>query len=167
MCVRESVVRIVDDGEETTTGRSGSRRLKATIPALTVTFMMIVAVALSLGEGPVRAPSGTVVVYVYVTHDVGSDQMEQMLDRFGARSMVLDGRIVRPSLLLQAHRHPMGCFRTVAIRLLVPNVRDATAIAAIANEWYPSPDSAVSAIGTQHGDMGIPLKHCSVGAPSQ
>jgi hypothetical protein len=69
---------------------------------LTVGFLVVSTVVLRFGDAPVRAPSGTVVVDVYLFDDVGSDEKEQILDQLGTEAIVLDRRFARPSLLLQA-----------------------------------------------------------------
>jgi hypothetical protein len=48
----------------------------------------------------------------------------------------------------------------VTIRLLVASVRDAQTLAEVAYELYPNPDSVVSGIGIQHGDISIPQSRC-------
>lgn len=164
----EPAVRIVVDEEEPGKNRSHPRWLLASIPVLTVGLLLVSALVLRSGDLPVRAGSGTVIVDVYLADDVGSSEMEQMLDRLGAEATVLDRRIVRPSPLGKVRVPPKECDGTVAIRLLVANVQDATAIAQLTVEWYPYPDSGLGAIGTQHGDMSSPLMlHCrDVGQPS-
>jgi hypothetical protein len=161
--VREPAVRIVVDEEEHGTIRSRSRWLTVTIPVLTVGILAVSTVLLRFGDAPVRAPSGTVVVDVYLFDDVGSDEKEQMLDRLGTEAIVLDRRFARPSLLLQTRKWPTGCSQVVAIRLLVASVRDAHTIAKVVIELYPSSDSAFGGIGIQHGDMSIPLSGCYLG----
>jgi len=108
----------------------------------------------------VRAPSGTVVVDLYLFDDVGSDEMEQMLGRLGTEAIVLDRRFARPSLLLQARKWPIRCSQMVTIRLLVASVPDAYTIGNVAIELYGFPDSAVRWIGIQHGDISIPQSRC-------
>lgn len=164
--VKESLVRIVEDGEESGASHPSSRWLKAIIPVLTVAFLLIAGVVLSFSDGPVRASSGTVAVDLYFNDDVGTDEMEQMLDRFSGEAVVLGGRIARPSLFRQAILVPAECDQIVSVRLVVASVTDANAMVQLAVDWYPYLESEPTGIGMQHGDMGSPLaKTCIRATP--
>ncbi len=151
--MRDPAVRILVDEKESGASGTPRRWFVATVQLLAIGFLFVFAIVFRFGDDTVRASPPTVVVDVYLTDGVGSDEAEQMLDRFGAEKIVIDSRLARKSPLLQARIPPTECDLTVSIRLLVANMRNANAITQLVSEWYPYPDSAVGPVRTQQGDL--------------